>query len=178
MQAIVKGSELDRIQTNISFILSSTKPHIDVITERTRLNEEHLYAAALDYNLAELKPDLRTRFETLFAAEFAKIREMQGRGRVFAAADRVMRAFLRSGEITREIYQATRTFAFGKAQLDSDRTWIATTRSPDAKSGDTPLRALSTALSRYSENLPASDNEIHDYRRRVAERSHALRHKP
>ena len=163
--------EIETLKKEISFVLTTRNPQNSGISLRSRLNEEDLYAAALTLKLSEIQPDTATSFRNMFQEQFELIRKKQKKTLVFAAADRVMRAFVRSGEISREVYRATRDFAFGKAQLDSDRTWLSREKVPGTKEGDTPVRAVSTALARYSANSAADTLEIKAWRMRTGEMS-------
>ena len=159
--------ELVAVKNELAFIVAARRPKAEPLSMASRVNEEDLYAAALLYDLSKEKPSIASNLRQKFAEELKAIKDKQGAMLVFAAVDRVMRAFVRSGEVSKDLYRTSRQYAFGKAQLDSDRSWLGTKKAEGTKNGDTALRALGTALRKFAVNAPATDAEIARYKLRV-----------
>lgn len=138
------------------------------LTGAMRINEEELYSAIIHQQLKASNPDAATTFEQTLPGQIDKIKTNQGATRIFKATDRIMRAFVRRKLISHDLYRQMRDFAFGKSQLDSDRTWLSIKRTEQQGRGDTPLRSISTALNKFSENTPALAEEISAFRAREA----------
>lgn len=145
------------------------------LTEKMRINEEELYSAIILKRLTRRASSLAAQLVEALPEQIKKIHTNKGSIQVFKATDRIMRRLVKGGQISRNVYRRLRNFAFGKAQLDSDRSWLSTKRSEDQAKGDTPLRTLATALSKYQTNSPASPEEIRAFRARQAEISRAKR---
>lgn len=161
---------------SIAMVLSAKKGKeikAEDLSGGMRINEEELYSAIIHQQLKEKNPTAALAFETALPEQIAKIKTNKNSTLVFKATDRVMRAFVRSKQISHDLYRQTRDYAFGKAQMDSDRTWLAPKRTEEQGRGDTPLRAISTALNKFSENSPALAEEISAYRAREAAISRA-----
>ncbi len=139
---------------SIAMVLSAKKGKeikAEDLSGGMRINEEELYSAIIHQQLKEKNPTAALAFETALPEQIAKIKTNKNSTLVFKATDRVMRAFVRSKQISHDLYRQTRDYAFG----------------------DTPLRAISTALNKFSENSPALAEEISAYRAREAAISRA-----
>jgi len=145
------------------------------ISPLKRINEEEMYAAVTHYRLNRVSSELADKFATRLSTTIERLRQTKGVTMAFKAADRVMRAMSRAKEITHAQYKEIKYYSFGKAQFDSDRTALSTKRLPDAPSGDTAMRSVSTALRKFAANEAASQTEISIFRQREAELSRQKR---
>jgi hypothetical protein len=159
------------ILESVAMVLGAKKGkeiRAEQLTGAMRINEEELYSAIIHQQLKASNPEAATAFEQALPGQIDKIKTNQGATRIFKATDRIMRAFVRSKLVSHDLYRQMRDFAFGKSQLDSDRTWLSIKRTEQQGRGDTPLRSISTALNKFSENAPALAEEISAFRAREA----------
>lgn len=176
MQTTLNPS-IDAITTSLSIVYSaqSKKPvPREQITELTRVNEQELYSALVHRRLEKEKPELATRY----AAELKAAADTYRTGHpddlnMFKVSDRLMRQYVRESKLSQADYRSIRDDAFGRAQLDSDRTRLSAVKSEGSKDGDTPLRAVSTAVKKIETNEAATSGEIAQFRAHEAEISRA-----
>jgi len=134
----------------------------DSISLGTRVNEQEWFAAIAHQELKNRSEKLAKIFEERLPEVMERVKEIDDKNFVFRAVKRIIRRLRRTGEITRETAITIRRFAVGKAQLDSDRTRLSTSRLTDAP-GDTPLRSVKTALLKFGENVGATEQEINAF---------------
>ena len=139
----------------------------DKITDLKRINEKEMYAATVHFSLGKRSSQLSARFEEILPTVIERVRTDDGDLHLYKAVGRTLRMLIRWGELTREQFRTIRLYAFGKAQFDSDRTQLATLRAEDAEDGDTPVRAIRTAIRKFSENSQASSEEFGIFRKRA-----------
>ncbi len=164
-----QGSSQVELIDSISAVLNLKRQQSGIsgeLTENSRINERELFSAAVHNQLSAKDKSLADDFLELFATRLANLKERQGEFRFFAATSKVLRKLVKDSRISAREMRAIRFTAFGKAQLDSDRSWLAVERSESAKSGDTPVRAIKTALQKFSDNAAASPEEIAQFQQR------------
>ena len=91
-------------------------------TKKAGLSEDRLYAALIHARLTASNPKLAEKFAAKLPAVVEQYNSQGQTLAYFRAADRVMRQFVRDKEINMAEYRGSRDFAFGYAQLDTDRT--------------------------------------------------------
>lgn len=173
--SLIPGAEASTsatIRESISSVLSVEDESASAkINGNTRINEQEMYAAITHYLLAEKNPELAERFLNDLPATLQAFRESGVGTDFFKSTDRIMRAMLRERKITHAEYKELRNEAYGKAQFDSDRSWLDQKKVPELKDGDTALRSVDTALKMYEKNPAANETEIGQFKARVAELS-------
>ena len=174
MRAVNSGSNSKltsrtKLKNSIAHILSiksGEKIQSESISTRRLINETELFAAAVHSHFSrESNPNQLNKFERLLADE---VNIMSDRGReikFFNATKRTLRKMVKSKDLAHAEYKEIKAKAFGKAQLDSNRTNLSTMRSEEAKSSDTPVRTIDTALTKFESNQGASDLEIKIFRK-------------
>ena len=78
---------------------------------------------------------------------------------MFKAAKRALRSVRRRGMLAPEDAKSIRRTAFGKAQLDSDRTRLST-EAVTGIDGDIPIQPIQSALVKFAQNEAASPDEM------------------
>lgn len=134
------------------------------LTPAKRINEQEGYAVLAHQSLASSNPKLAARFEQELKQATAQYKKNHGGVNLFKVADRLIRQYVRERSLSPEQYRTVRDSAFGRSQLDSERTMLSSERSPNAKDGDTPVRALSTFYKKIETNQPATEEEIAQFR--------------
>ena len=155
------------LNQSIALILSADqkKPLTsEQLTPAKRINEQEGYAVLIHRALKGIDGALASRFERDLKPATEAYKKNHGDLNLFKIADRLMRQYTREKLISQETYRKIRDDAFGKSQLDSNRTLLSSVRAADAKSGDTPVRALSTFYRKIEENPAASAEEIAQFR--------------
>lgn len=171
--AVIPGTfDTTSLNQSIALILSAdlkTPTTAEQLTPAKRINEQEGYAVLVHQALKTLNPKIAARLEQELKQATALYKKNHGNTNLFKIADRLMRQYLREKVITQEQYRTVRDHAFGRTQLDSNRTLLGDERSPEAKSGDTPVRALSTFYRRIESNPTATPDEIAQFRASEAE---------
>ena len=133
----------------------------------SRVREEDLFAAAVHLQLSNKSTDLGAKFIAQFGATLSNMTRVRGSANLFKAADKVLRQIVRSGDVTPLEYRDIKAFAFGKAQLDQDRTEVAWTNLKDVPNQlglgrSTPQSSadVDSALQKFESNTPASELEL------------------
>jgi hypothetical protein len=132
----------------------------------TRIDEEDMYAALLKRHLDARAPGAGTKFSEALASAVEKIKARTSQTMLFKASDRVMRALVRSGDVSQDLYREAKEIAFGKAQLDEDRAWIGS--DPVHKFGAPVIRRenIQVAIDRAEAAPPATFSELAKFRER------------
>ena len=166
----------DIINRSLAVVLSldqNTPLSIDQITSGKRVNEQDCYAALVHHALASIKPNLVAQFERQLKPALASYQNNHSDTNLFKISDRILRQLIRDKLLTQEQYKIIRDFAFGKAQLDSNRIKISSEKTDGAKADDTPTRAVSTFYKRLESNQVANSSEIAQFRAEEAKISAA-----
>lgn len=135
-------------------------------SSREGLDEGALFAAAALHRIRDWDPNAAGAFESKLGEVFAAMRARRGEILHYKAADRAMRALVRSGDLDGSAYREIKTSALGRADLDGDRTSIS------EGSGSLEV-GLEAAGSGWSANQPLSHAEHAELRAREAEISRA-----
>ncbi len=159
--------DAEAISHSLSITLSADRktPLTDAqVTAGKRVTEQDCYSALIHQGLSATSSKLAARFEKELKAATETFKKSHGKVNMHKVSDRLVRQYVREKELSQQQYQKLRDHAFGLSQLDSDRTRISAERLPDAKSGDTPLRAVSTFHKKLETNKAASAEEIAQFR--------------
>ena len=138
-----------------------------IASQPSKVSEEELFAAGVHLRLASKSASLGDKFISQVESSLSSMTQSRGSANVYKAADRALRQIERSGDISSADYREIKAFAFGKAQLDQDRTEIAWTDFKDSpiKTGlgdNTPQSSanVESALQRFESNTPATELEM------------------
>lgn len=134
------------------------------ITAGKRINEQECYAALIHRALTSKKPAVAAKFEKQLKSASETYKGNHGEINLFKISDRLLRQFVRENSITQQEYRELRDFAFGKAQLDSNRIMISSEKVDGSKTDDTPVRALSTFYKKLETNQVANAAEIAQFK--------------
>lgn len=96
--------------------------------EAASFTEGDLFAAAASLRLHKVNPRAGAIFRETFGEALANTWHTHGELLPAKAADRILRALVRNGTLSREEYRAVEHIARAAANLDSDRTRIGTTK--------------------------------------------------
>ena len=162
------------IKESLAFVISAKKGReytASDLSDTSKVTEHDLYAAAIHNKIKNESPEMLERFEEEFENRLARLKLRSGKTKVRAAANRAIRSMVKSGIFSRAEARELRQDSFGRAQMDSDRSWLSRIRSADGS--DSPVRTLTEALELYSSNTSATDSEFNEYRARRVERRRA-----
>lgn len=177
MSIAISKPTSESLNTSIAIVLSAdqkTAISAKDVAPTKRINEQESYAAIIHHSLSGTKPKLAQRFEKeLKAANDQFKKNHNNKTDMFKVSDRLMRQYVREKELTNDEYKSIKYHAFGTAQLDSDRTRLSNVRTPEAKDGDTPVRAISTLYKKLETNGTATPEEIAQFRAHEATISRA-----
>ena len=140
-------------------MLRATRGQNTPISDNSRVNEIHTYAAFIHQRLQDKNPALAERFLQELPERLQGVSDGPKKSALFKVSGRIVRDMIRSGDLKRGDYIKIRRYAFGKAQLDSDRTALSTGRIATSGSGS-PLRSLLNALSITEDNSGATKEEM------------------
>ena len=144
------------------------------ITPTKRINEQESYAALIHDSLVKTKPKLAQRFEKELKGANEQFKKNHNKkSDMFKVSDRLMRQYVREKELSKDEYKTIKYSAFGRAQLDTDRTRISAQHLTELKEGDTPVRAISTLYKKLETNTIASAEEFAQFRAHEAKISAA-----
>lgn len=116
----------DQEKRRLGRILSAKRGKEVVVTDKTRVSEEDLYALAV---MNKINPKLKKQFiENLAEAR----KEMKGQGvtEFFPAIDKAMRTLIKDGKLTKKEFIELKKYALGKAQLDERKSELSGNRKP------------------------------------------------
>ena len=173
-----EAPEQSSIKESLAFVLSKKKVEslsASDLSDNTKVTEHDLYAAAIHNKMKNEHPEKLARFEKEFENRLLRLEIRTDKIKVRAAANRAIRGMVKSGLFTRSEAREIRQESFGKAQLDSDRSWLSRIRGADPE--DAPVRNLSSALELFEANTGATDSEFEEFRSRRRERRRARRAK-
>lgn len=170
MCELVSGKEMiseinsDGLRDSLAFVLNAGgKKSQKVLTDLTRVNEQQMYAALIHSQLKAHDQSAATGFAESFNEQLSELSQKKTGDFVFRAAKRALRGIRLLGVISRSFAGQIRQFALGKAQLDSKRDELSI-RNITGKAGDTALRALRTALTKFENNDVATKEEIDSFK--------------
>jgi hypothetical protein len=116
----------DQEKRRLGKIISAKRGKEVVVTDKTRVSEEDLYALAV---LNKINPKLRRQFlDNLAEAR----KEMKAKGvlKFFPAIDKAMRTLVKDGKLTKKEFIELKKYALGKAQLDENKSRLSEDRKP------------------------------------------------
>lgn len=90
-----------------------------------RVTEDDLFAGIAHHRIASSHPRALVRFEHTFGIELSRARSHRSDAPVMNAAERALRQLVRESLLSLDDYRLIQSDAFGRAQLDLDRTWIS-----------------------------------------------------
>ncbi|GEM_PF-6465659 len=120
----VVNSLTDQEKRRLGRILSAKRGEDVVVTDKTRVSEEDLYALAV---MNKINPKLKRKFIDNLADARVEMKK-EGVKEFFPAVDKAMRQLIKDGEITKKEFTELKQFALGKAQLDGRKAELSTTK--------------------------------------------------
>lgn len=158
-------------RNNTASMHARTSNDVNSESKSPKVLEEDLFSAAVHLQLAKKSSDFGDHFILQLSSKLAQNKQTHGSENMFKAADRVLRQLQRSGDISKAEYQEIKAFAFGKAQLDQDRTEVAWTNYRDlpiesslGNSTNQSSASVDAALRKFDSNEPASELEMAIFR--------------
>lgn len=152
-----------RLRESLSFVLRARDPKGKAnITDLTRVNEQDMFAALTHGQLKEKDSLLAREFEGRFTELVQELIKKDPNNGIFEAARRAVRAMRRSGKLIKASANQIRKVSLGMAQLDTVRDRLST-KNVTTKNGDTALRAIKTAIAKFSANSEASVEDLKSF---------------
>jgi hypothetical protein len=153
-----------QLRDSIATIVKASDPKGQKeITDLSRVNEQHMFAAIVHGRFNRLDPKQGQRFEEEFKALLPEQTSKHPGNHIFEAARIALKNMRLAGEITRGKAVRFRHFALGKSQLDSKLDELST-KNVTGKDGDTAVRAVKTAILKFTSNNIASQEEMKSFR--------------
>ncbi len=149
-----------QLRESLAFVAKAKNPKgTTVFSDLSRVTEQDMFAAVIHGQLKVKGTGLLNDFENKFVGllpDLLKDNPTQG---VFEAARRSFKSLRRAGTITKEAARIMRQETLGRSQFDSKRDELSI-KNVTGKVGDTALRAVKTALSKFKKSVGATNEEF------------------
>lgn len=131
-----KAPDASQVSQSLDFI-NRTKAKFEEASEpstKKGVSEQDVFASLAHSKLSAKGPDAAKRFESEFEKNMERF--TGEKDQVFLATDKTLSNLLRDGVINQSEYQAIKSEAFGKAQLDGDRNTLGSEPVMSSKTGN------------------------------------------